>query len=101
VSSFLPVPRLGLVNPEGYIAFSLFPHLSAIPLDVCAKRFLRFVNSPLSVAGDSLATVTWLDRRHKGDSLHRRLTMLTKVIRAKHRMLGRELATKIGNSYVD
>ena len=31
VSSFLPVPRLGLVNPEGYIAFSLFPHLSAIP----------------------------------------------------------------------
>jgi hypothetical protein len=32
VSSFLPVPRLGLVNPEGYIAFSLFPHLSAIPL---------------------------------------------------------------------
>ena len=34
VSSFLPVPRLGLVNPEGYIAFSLFPHLSAIPLAV-------------------------------------------------------------------
>ena len=33
MSSFLPVPRLGLVNPEGYIAFSLFPHLSAIPLD--------------------------------------------------------------------
>jgi len=32
VSSFLPVLRLGLVNPEGYIAFSLFPHLSAIPL---------------------------------------------------------------------
>jgi hypothetical protein len=31
VSSFLPVPRLGLVNPEGYIALSLFPHLSAIP----------------------------------------------------------------------
>jgi hypothetical protein len=31
VSSFLPVPRLGLANPEGYIAFSLFPHLSAIP----------------------------------------------------------------------
>jgi len=31
VSSFLPVLRLGLVNPEGYIAFSLFPHLSAIP----------------------------------------------------------------------
>jgi hypothetical protein len=31
VSSFLPVPRLGLVNPEGYIDFSLFPHLSAIP----------------------------------------------------------------------
>jgi len=31
VSSFLPVPRLGLVNPEGHIAFSLFPHLSAIP----------------------------------------------------------------------
>ena len=30
VSSFLPVLRLGLVNPEGYIAFSLFPHLSAI-----------------------------------------------------------------------
>jgi 4-amino-4-deoxy-L-arabinose transferase-like glycosyltransferase len=33
VSSFLPVPRLGLVNPEGYIALSLFPHLSAIPHD--------------------------------------------------------------------
>ena len=32
MSSFLPVLRLGLVNPEGYIAFSLFPHLSAIPL---------------------------------------------------------------------
>jgi hypothetical protein len=26
------VPRLGLINLEGYIAFSLFPHLSAIPL---------------------------------------------------------------------
>jgi hypothetical protein len=32
VSSFLPILRLGLVNPEGYLAFSLFPHLSAIPL---------------------------------------------------------------------
>jgi len=31
VSSFLPVLRLGLVNPEGYIAFPLFPHLSDIP----------------------------------------------------------------------
>ena len=31
VSSFLPVPRLGLVNPEGYIALSLFPHLSVVP----------------------------------------------------------------------
>jgi hypothetical protein len=28
VSSFLPLLRLGLVNPEGYIAFSPFPHLS-------------------------------------------------------------------------
>src|SRR5712692_2645987 len=37
VSSFLPVPRLGLVNPEGYIAFSLFPHLSDIPPVVCGK----------------------------------------------------------------
>ena len=31
VFSFLPVSRLGLINLEGYIAFSLFPHLSAIP----------------------------------------------------------------------
>jgi hypothetical protein len=35
VFSFLPVLRRGLINLEGYIAFSLFPHLSAIPhLDV-------------------------------------------------------------------
>jgi hypothetical protein len=32
VFSFLPVLRRGLINLEGYIAFSLFPHLSAIPL---------------------------------------------------------------------
>jgi hypothetical protein len=32
VFSFLPVLRLGLINLEGYTAFSLFPHLSAIPL---------------------------------------------------------------------
>ena len=32
MSSFLLVLRLGLVNPEGYTAFSLFPHLSAIAL---------------------------------------------------------------------
>jgi fido (protein-threonine AMPylation protein) len=31
VFSFLPVLRRGLINLEGYIAFSLFPHLSAIP----------------------------------------------------------------------
>jgi hypothetical protein len=31
VFSFLPALRLGLINLEGYIAFSLFPHLSAIP----------------------------------------------------------------------
>jgi hypothetical protein len=35
VSSFLPVPRLGLINLEGYIAFSLFPHLSDIPQAFC------------------------------------------------------------------
>jgi hypothetical protein len=34
VSSFLPVLRLGLVNLEGYIAFPLFPHLSAISLSL-------------------------------------------------------------------
>jgi hypothetical protein len=32
VFSFLPVLRRGLINLEGYTAFSLFPHLSAIPL---------------------------------------------------------------------
>jgi integrase len=31
VFSFLPVLRRGLINLEGYTAFSLFPHLSAIP----------------------------------------------------------------------
>ena len=31
VSSFLPVSRRGLINLEGYIAFSLFPLLSPIP----------------------------------------------------------------------
>jgi hypothetical protein len=34
VFSFLPVLRRGLINLEGYIAFSLFPHLSAIPQSV-------------------------------------------------------------------
>ena len=51
VSSFLPVPRLGLVNPQGYIAFSLFPHLSVIPriaiinvpADVIAASILAFM----------------------------------------------------------
>jgi hypothetical protein len=32
VFSFLPALRRGLINLEGYTAFSLFPHLSAIPL---------------------------------------------------------------------
>jgi hypothetical protein len=31
VFSFLPVLRRGLINLEGYTAFSLFPHLSTIP----------------------------------------------------------------------
>jgi hypothetical protein len=30
VFSFLPVSGMGLVNPEGYIALSLFPHLSVL-----------------------------------------------------------------------
>jgi len=30
VFSFLPVLRHGSFNPEGYIAFSLFPHLSVL-----------------------------------------------------------------------
>jgi len=38
MSSFLPVPRLGLVNPEGYIAFSLFPHRSDIPQHIVRIR---------------------------------------------------------------
>jgi len=38
VSSFLPVSRLGLINLEGYIAFSLFPLLSAIPLYQAFRR---------------------------------------------------------------
>ena len=41
MSSFLPILRLGLVNPEGYIAFSLFPHLSAIPLSANICLTLR------------------------------------------------------------
>jgi hypothetical protein len=32
VFSFLPVSGMGLVNPEGYIALSLFPHLSVLSL---------------------------------------------------------------------
>jgi hypothetical protein len=34
VFSFLPALRRGLINLEGYTAFSLFPHLSAIPLHI-------------------------------------------------------------------
>jgi len=34
VFSFLPVLRRGLINLEGYTAFSLFPHPSAIPPEV-------------------------------------------------------------------
>ena len=34
MSSFLPVFRLGLANPERYIAFPLFPHLSDLPLNL-------------------------------------------------------------------
>src|SRR5690242_5682229 len=41
VSSFLLVLRLGFVNLEGYIAFSLFPHLSAIPCDRVAHSVSR------------------------------------------------------------
>jgi len=37
VSSFLPVFRLGLINLEGYIAFSLF-HTSRLYLIVLGKR---------------------------------------------------------------
>ena len=44
VSSFLAAPRLGLVNPEGYIALSPFPNLSDVPpfLGWQRKRFPRF-----------------------------------------------------------
>jgi hypothetical protein len=44
VSSFLPVPRRGLINLEGYIAFSLIPHLSAIPLQnpIFCKTIVNF-----------------------------------------------------------
>ncbi len=41
VSSFLPVLRLGLVNPEGYIAFPLFPHLSDIPQAAPSESLIR------------------------------------------------------------
>jgi hypothetical protein len=30
---------MGLVNPEGYIAFSLFPHLSVLSLFITRKRW--------------------------------------------------------------
>jgi hypothetical protein len=48
VSSFLPVPRLGLINLEGYIAFSLYPHsrlylaTTAVFVSVARKK-LRWV----------------------------------------------------------
>jgi len=51
VFSFLPVLRRGLINLEGYIAFSLFPHLSAIPLKHTATAqsdFERFMASESS-----------------------------------------------------
>ena len=41
VFSFLPALRLGLINLEGYIAFSLFPHLSAIPPQLDGWAFPR------------------------------------------------------------
>jgi hypothetical protein len=44
VFSFLPVLRRGLINLEGYIAFSLFPHLSAIP------QWLSLVPLPIRAA---------------------------------------------------
>ena len=60
VSSFLPVPRLGLVNPEGYIAFSLFPHLSAISRLAMKKPniILRPIPLTMSLAAMPDATQT-------------------------------------------
>jgi hypothetical protein len=65
-SGDLPVPRLGLVNPEGYIALSLFPHLSDIPPRMTSIVFALalFLSMPLranagSAPGEELAKADW------------------------------------------
>jgi hypothetical protein len=59
VFSFLPVPRAGfdLVNPEGYTAFSLFPHLVIVPhpcVEECLSKIaLEQLPTSYDLAADS------------------------------------------------